>query len=106
MPDIVPHESVSFIVFSDDWGRHPSSCQHLFRQLLPRYQTFWVNTIGTRAPRLDLTTLARGLGKLRQWLRPRAPRDPLPAGLRVVNPVMWPWFRSQAELEASIRPRR
>ena len=45
---------VSFIVFSDDWGRHPSSCQHLFRRLLPRYRTFWVNTIGMRRPRLDL----------------------------------------------------
>jgi len=22
------------VVFSDDWGRHPSSCQHLIRRLL------------------------------------------------------------------------
>ena len=25
----------SLVVFSDDWGRHPSSCQHLIRRLLP-----------------------------------------------------------------------
>ena len=37
----------SFLVFADDWGRHPSSCQHLIRQLLARYPVLWVNTIGT-----------------------------------------------------------
>src|SRR5947209_8488 len=24
-----------WLVFSDDWGRHPTSCQHLVRHLLP-----------------------------------------------------------------------
>ena len=31
MPDATP-----LVVFSDDWGRHPSSCQHLIRQILPQ----------------------------------------------------------------------
>jgi glycosyltransferase involved in cell wall biosynthesis len=93
MPDGVPHESVSFVVFSDDWGRHPSSCQHLFRQLLPRYRTFWVNTIGMRRPRFDLASLRRGLEKLLHWTR-RAPAGAvaLPENLHVSNPRMWPWF--------------
>ena len=39
----------SLLVFSDDWGRHPSSCQHLVRNLLDRYPVVSVNTIGTRA---------------------------------------------------------
>ena len=33
------------LVFSDDWGRHPSSCQHLISQLLPKYHVDWVNTM-------------------------------------------------------------
>lgn len=84
---------VSFVVFSDDWGRHPSSCQHLFRRLLPRYRTFWVNTIGMRRPRFDLATLRRGLEKLLHWAR-RSPADAEahPANLHVSNPRMWPWF--------------
>src|SRR5215831_12730057 len=93
MPDGVPHESVSFVVFADDWGRHPSSCQHLFRQLIPRYRTFWVNTIGMRRPRFDLATLRRVVEKLRQWgLRHRPESAPLPPNLHVSNPRMWPWF--------------
>ncbi|MCC9601464.1 glycosyltransferase [Stieleria sp. JC731] len=58
---------MKFLVFSDDWGRHPSSCQHLIRQLLPDHQVTWVNTIGMRPPRLDLITLRRGFEKLRGW---------------------------------------
>lgn len=94
----------SLLVFSDDWGRHPSSCQHLVRRLLPRYPVTWVNTIGTRAPRLDLATLRRVSEKLQQWGRqPEAPTtagqltEQIPAsgpepGLTVLNPRMWPWF--------------
>jgi glycosyltransferase involved in cell wall biosynthesis len=82
------------LVFADDWGRHPSSCQHLIRHLLPEHQVHWVNTIGTRTPRLDWETFRRGLGKLGQWLKRPAPKAALPDNLRVTNPKMWPSFRS------------
>jgi glycosyltransferase involved in cell wall biosynthesis len=85
------------LVFADDWGRHPSSCQHLVRHLLDRYAVWWVNTIGTRPPRLDLATLRRGLGKLRQWLGPADRGPALPANLRVLNPRMWPRFSGRAD---------
>jgi glycosyltransferase involved in cell wall biosynthesis len=86
----------SLLVFSDDWGRHPSSCQHLIRQLLGRYQVYWVNTIGTRRPRLDLATLRRAGEKLRHWVR-RRPAEAGPSrqeGPCVLSPRMWPWFGS------------
>ncbi len=88
--------SASLLVFADDWGRHPSSCQHLVRHLLGRHQVNWVNTIGTRTPRLDLATVGRGLEKLGHWLkRPDADaKAALPANLRVLNPRMWPSFGS------------
>jgi len=83
----------SFIVFADDWGRHPSSCQHLFRRLIPRHPTFWVNTIGLRRPTFDMASVRRALEKLRQWTRRKsAEAAPLPANLSVSNPRMWPWF--------------
>lgn len=91
--------SEHLLVFSDDWGRHPSSCQHLVRALLPRYQVHWVNTIGTRPPRLDLYTLQRGFSKVGSWLfRPKEAerRAPATSDLRdnpvVLNPLMWPSF--------------
>jgi glycosyltransferase involved in cell wall biosynthesis len=58
------------VVFSDDWGRHPSSAQHLVSRLLGRYPTLWVNTIGTRRPGLSWGDMQKIGVKLRQWARP------------------------------------
>ncbi|MFO0799636.1 MAG: glycosyltransferase [Gemmataceae bacterium] len=91
MPDPAP-----LVVFSDDWGRHPSSCQHLISHLLPTRPVVWVNTIGTRPPRLDRATLARAVEKLKQWGRaPHPPREPQGPAPRVLNPRMWPSFRGR-----------
>ncbi len=85
-----------WLVFSDDWGRHPSSCQHLIRQLLPRHAVTWVNTIGTRPPRFDWSTAKRAMQKLRSWTTPKksasTPKaEPAPV---VLSPKMWPSFQS------------
>lgn len=85
------------LVFSDDWGRHPSSCQHLIRELLPRRSVTWVNTIAMRPPRLDLLTAKRGAEKALQWCtrsKP-APIPQVPSGLSVTNPIMWPWIQGK-----------
>ena len=91
----------SLIVFSDDWGRHPSSCQHLVRHLLPQFPVLWINTIGMRQPRLDWMTVARGWEKLRQWLtrsrEPQVTQDKKTRNPRVLNPVMWPSIRFRWE---------
>ena len=58
------------VVFSDDWGRHPSSCQHLIAELLPRYRVDWINTIGTRRPTLSRHDLARAMDHLERLLQP------------------------------------
>ncbi len=57
------------LVFSDDWGRHPSSCQHLIKRLLDRYDVVWVNTIGTRAIKLNWVTIRRTFEKAVSWMK-------------------------------------
>ena len=90
----------ALLVFADDWGRHPSSCQHLMRRLLVHHDVYWVNTIGTRSPRLNWSTVKRGAEKLRQWLRPArttprtGPEGDIGRQPIVLNPRMWPWFGS------------
>jgi glycosyltransferase involved in cell wall biosynthesis len=85
------------LVLSDDWGGHPTSCQHLIRHLLRRHPVCWVNLIGMRRPGLDLVTLRRGWQKLRQWLGPRIQPQAVPPGLRVVSPLIWPSFRGRLD---------
>ncbi len=87
----------SWIVFSDDWGRHPSSCQYLFREILRHEPVTWVNTIGMRTPRLDMATLQRAWGKVfgsksnQAAIKQSYASDPSPEPT-VLNPKMWPWF--------------
>lgn len=84
------------IVFADDWGRHPSSSQHLIRELLPQYPTLWVNTVGTRRPRLSLSDLGRGGKVIASWLGRwnRNDQQSEQANLHVVSPPMYPGYRS------------
>lgn len=91
-----PAHLAPLVVFADDWGRHPSSAQHLVRHLLPTRPVVWVNTIGTRPPRLDRQTLRRAAGKLRGWTRHGHDAGVAAATLLpvVLNPKMWPSFAS------------
>lgn len=94
------------IVFADDWGRHPSSCQHLVRNLLNECTVSWINTIGTRSPRMTWALVRRGLEKIRQW---GGGNDCAvsAAPLQVYNPAMYPGFRSlwQRDLNARLLSR-
>lgn len=96
-PEIRVSHSKSLLIFSDDWGRHPSSCQHLVRVLLSEVKVTWVNTIGMRPPRLDLLTAKRVWGKLSDWGPVRggdATKNAASshANLSVVDVKMWPWM--------------
>jgi glycosyltransferase involved in cell wall biosynthesis len=75
------------LVFADDWGRHPSSCQHLVRRLTNQFDVLWINTIGTRRLKLDRLTLRRGWEKLRNWGKGV---QSAPEGLTVVDVPMLP----------------
>jgi len=87
--------ATQLIVFSDDWGRHPSSCQHLIGHLLHRYPVLWVNTIGTRSPRLSWEDAGKAWSKLRQWAQGEQFGQKLPSNLAVINPRMYPGFSRQ-----------
>src|SRR5262245_19155603 len=94
---------MTLIVFSDDWGRHPSSCQYLIHQLWPRVPVVWVNTIGMCRPRLAWYNFVRGLEKVTQWFGPKPPVAALPENLRVVNPMLWPGFGTNFERRLNTR---
>jgi FemAB-related protein (PEP-CTERM system-associated) len=78
-----------FVVFSDDWGRHASSCQHLFARIGREHRVLWVNTIGLRAPKTDSFTFFRVLEKIREWCRPLKQVD---ERFHVLSPMMLPVF--------------
>lgn len=58
----------AFVVFSDDWGEHLSSCQHIFKLIARDATVVWVNTIGMRAPKISLTDVGKIWRKGRKML--------------------------------------
>ena len=86
--------SPDFVVFSDDWGEHPSSCQHIFRHIAQDHRVLWVNTIGMRNPTFTLTDLRKIAKKCRKMLRIRRQHGERaePVGhLSVCQPIMLPF---------------
>ena len=60
-----------FLVFSDDWGVHPSSCQHLFRHIAKTHKVLWVNTIGMRNPKPTFADFGKAVSKIARMFRGR-----------------------------------
>jgi glycosyltransferase involved in cell wall biosynthesis len=84
-----------FVVFSDDWDEHPSSCQHLFRRISREYDVIWVNTIGMRNPSLTWADAKKGFRKLGKMIAPGDGRKEEESRydfrLTVVQPLMVPF---------------
>ena len=57
---------MKFIVFGEDWQSHPSSTQHLFKQLAKQHQVIWINSIGMRKPTFRLIDVKRVFNKLKK----------------------------------------
>ena len=79
------------VVIGDDWGRHVSTLQHLFRHVARRHPLIWVNSFGHRAPQLTVYDLRRALAKITAMVRvskgvatSSVPRD-------VIEPRALPW---------------
>ena len=87
--------TADLIVFGEDWGRHPSSTQHLVKRLAADRRVVWINSIGLRRPRLGPADLKRVVQKLRAALFGRSggpvEHEPIPANLSVVAPLALPW---------------
>lgn len=62
---------LSFVVFSDDWGAHPSSSQHIFRHIARQHNVAWINTVGMRRPTLTVSDARKAVRKISRMLAPR-----------------------------------
>lgn len=61
-------DNYPMVMFGEDWGAHPSSSQHLARELAKYHQITWVNSIGMRAPNFSLSDMGRVYNKLKAVL--------------------------------------
>lgn len=78
------------IVFSDDWGRYPSTLQHIINYILPYNRIFWIGSFGLRRPKLAFKDVLRILGKLKLYFRRSTKLYP-EENLILFNPFIIPY---------------
>lgn len=80
------------IVFAEDWGGLPSSTQHLIKHLFKTRKILWVNSIGLRKPRLNLTDVRRAWHKASQFIKQNTETDTGAANeqFKVLSPISLP----------------
>src|SRR3954469_7770534 len=62
--------STPIIAFSKDWDDNPASNHHVLRELAKTRRVLWLNSVGTRAPKLSSgRDVRRILRKLRDFAR-------------------------------------
>lgn len=83
---------MDWIIFGDDWNAHPSTTQHLTRNLPVDDRVLWINSIGMRAP--GVKDWRRALDKARP-AAPAAAATTRP-NMRVLTPRVLPWHERPA----------
>jgi hypothetical protein len=84
---------MTWLVFGDDWGRHPSTTQHLAAHLGAQGRVIWIDSLAMRSPQLSLADARRVWGRLSGGRKgPDAPADP--AWLVRPRPRVLPWHLS------------
>jgi glycosyltransferase involved in cell wall biosynthesis len=61
----------NFIIFGEDFERHPHALEHVLRPLFENNRFIWVETIGLRSPRFNLYDLKRISEKILKWFSQR-----------------------------------
>lgn len=60
------------IIFNDDWGRFPSTLQHVAKVLIENdNRLFWIGSLGLRQPKLNLSDIKRAFQKLLSIAKPK-----------------------------------
>jgi glycosyltransferase involved in cell wall biosynthesis len=79
-----------FICLAEDWGRHPTSTQHLIGEFLAQNDVFWVNSISIRSPKVSLYDLKRLFVKLKSWST--QPQQKEFEKLKIFSPLTIPFY--------------
>lgn len=78
------------IVFGDDWGRYPSTLQHIMKELIKYNKIIWIGSLGLRKPKFSLSDLKRIFEKLRNMFLKKevAKKDD---NIFIINPFIVPF---------------
>ena len=83
------------IFFGEDWGRHSSTGQYLAKELSNDFQILWVNSLGLRQPKLNISDLKRIAIKMSDFffLRKKENKPQNIKNIVVMAPLVIPFWQ-------------
>lgn len=89
-------QNQDFIIFGEDFARHPHALEHLLKPMFEQNRFLWVETIGLRSPRLSWYDVKRIAEKMTGWLKPKSKLNSdnskkTPKNIFIINPFMIPF---------------
>jgi glycosyltransferase involved in cell wall biosynthesis len=87
-------QNENFIIFGEDFARHPHALEHVLRPLFPTNRFLWVETIGLRSPKLNLYDFKRILEKIGKWFfkeKNKSNKLDIPQNIFIISPFMIPF---------------
>lgn len=101
-------QNLPLVVFGEDWGGHPTSTQHIVKQLMLTRKVIWINSIGLRQPKFTLRDANRVIAKLSAFLLKKDKVDKskdnehcIDKNMTVINPLVVPCATSLITLTIS-----
>ena len=87
------NQQKNFIIsIAEDWGRLPSSSQHIMRVLSREYSILWVDSLGLRTPSVSKKDLKRVFQKLGRFFSGIKEKEP---NIYVYSPLVLPYFQNR-----------
>lgn len=84
-----------FIIFGEDYARHPHCLEHILRPLMKNNYFIWVETIGMRSPRITYYDLKRITEIISRWIFNKKDRTKCPNSnvdnITIISPFMVPY---------------
>lgn len=87
-------EGKNFIIFGEDFARHPHALEHILRPMFHNNKFLWVETIGLRSPKLSMYDFWRIIEKCKSWISPNknsTEEKIVPENIKILSPFMIPF---------------
>ncbi len=83
------------IFFGEDWGRHASTGQYLAKELSSNFKILWVNSLGLRQPKFNISDVKRIIIKVSDFFFSRKKKYKLQElnNIVVVAPLVLPFWK-------------
>lgn len=90
MSDLIKNRD--FLIFGEDFQRHPHALEHLLNPLFQNNRFIWVETIGLRSPKFNVYDLKRIIEKIQKWFKKEDVLNiTTPENITIVRPFMIPF---------------